>query len=94
MEENQNPYLVDLFDEDGEKTTFEHLDTIDYQDNTYIILIPYNEEEEEVSDVVIMKVDPDCEEEDCLIQVLDEAILNAVYEIFRERNFDKFDFEE
>lgn len=93
MEEYENPHLVDLFDEDGSKTTFEHLDTIEYENNTYIVLIPYNDEEEEVSDVVIMQVDQEREEDDCLVQVIDEAVLDAVYEIFRERNADQFDFE-
>lgn len=93
MEEYENPHLVDLFDEDGEKTTFEHLDTIEYGDNTYIVLIPYDEEEEEVSDVVIMQVEQEREEDDCLVQVLDEEVMDAVYEIFKERNADQFDFE-
>ncbi len=93
MEEYENPHLVDLFDEDGEKTTFEHLDTIEYGDNTYIVLIPYDEDEEEVSDVVIMQVEQEREEDDCLVQVLDEEVMDAVYEIFKERNADQFDFE-
>ena len=43
----ENPYLIDLFDQDGNKTVFEHLDTVLYKDNEYVICIPYDEEEEE-----------------------------------------------
>ena len=28
----ENPYLIDLFDQDGNKTVFEHLDTVLYKD--------------------------------------------------------------
>ena len=40
----ENPYLIDLFDQDGNKTVFEHLDTVLYKDNEYVICIPYDEE--------------------------------------------------
>ena len=55
----ENPYLIDLFDQDGNKTVFEHLDTVLYKDNEYVICIPYDEEEEEVSEIVILKARTD-----------------------------------
>ena len=55
----ENPYLIDLFDQDGNKTVFEHLDTVLYKDNEYVICIPYDEEEEEVSEIVILKASED-----------------------------------
>ena len=39
--QNENPYLIDLYDEEDNKVTFEHLDTIKLEDNTYIVLNRY-----------------------------------------------------
>lgn len=89
----ENPYLIDLFDQDGNKTVFEHLDTVLYKDNEYVICIPYDEEEEEVSEIVILKASEDEDGEPALEQITEAAVMSAVYDIFRDRNADKFDFE-
>ena len=89
----ENPYLIDLFDQDGNKTVFEHLDTVLYKDNEYVICIPYDEEEEEVSEIVILKASEDEDGELALEQITEPSIMSAVYDIFRDRNADKFDFE-
>ena len=91
--QNENPYLIDLYDEEDNKVTFEHLDTIKLEDNTYIICIPYDDDEEEVTEIVIFSVNTE-DEEDCLEQVQDPAILDKVYAVFKERNQDLFDFED
>ncbi|MBO5364290.1 MAG: DUF1292 domain-containing protein [Clostridia bacterium] len=88
----ENPYLIELTDEDGETVTFEHLDTVQYKGKDYVVFIPYNEDEEEVDEVVIFQILD--QEEDCLEQVEDPAVLSAVYDLFRERNADMFDFED
>lgn len=89
----ENPYLIDLFDEDGNKTVFEHLDTVLYKDDEYVICIPYDEDEEEVSEIVIFKTETDEDGEAVLAQVVDGGVMSAVYDIFRDKNADKFDFE-
>ena len=89
----ENPYLIDLFDQDGNKTVFEHLDTVLYKDNEYVICIPYDEEEEEVSEIVILKASEDEDGEPALEQITEPDVMSAVYDIFRDRNADKFDFE-
>lgn len=89
----ENPYLIDLFDQDGNKTVFEHLDTVLYKDNEYVICIPYDEEEEEVSEIVILKASEDEDGEPSLEQITEPSVMSAVYDIFRDRNADKFDFE-
>ena len=89
----ENPYLIDLFDQDGNKTVFEHLDTVLYKDNEYVICIPYDEEEEEVSEIVILKASEDEDGEPGLEQITEPSVMSAVYDIFRDRNADKFDFE-
>ena len=89
----ENPYLIDLFDQDGNKTVFEHLDTVLYKDNEYVICIPYDEEEEEVSEIVILKASEDEDGGPALEQITEPAVMSAFYDIFRDRNADKFDFE-
>lgn len=91
-EMQENPYLIELTDEDGETVTFEHLDTVQYKGKDYVVFIPYNEDEEEVDEVVIFQILD--QEEDCLEQVEDPAVLSAVYDLFRERNAELFDFED
>ena len=91
-EAQENEFLVDLIDEDGNTVTFEHLDTVQYKGKDYIICIPYDDEEEEATEVVIFRLYKD-KEEDCLEQVTDPELLAPVYEIFRGRNEDLFEFE-
>ncbi len=91
-ESQENEFLVDLIDEDGNTVTFEHLDTVQYKGKDYIICIPYDDEEEETNEVVIFRLYKD-KEEDCLEQVEDPELLAPVYELFRNRNEDLFDFE-
>ena len=57
-----------------------------------MVFIPYNDDEQEVDEVVIFQILD--QEEDCLEQVEDPEILSAVYDLFRERNKDMFDFED
>ncbi len=89
----ENPHLIDLIDEDGETVTFEHLDTVRYQNNDYVICIPYDDDQEVVTDVVIFLIHKE-KDEDCLEQVDDPTLLATVYDLFKERNSDQFDFED
>lgn len=89
----ENPHLIDLIDEDGKTVTFEHLDTVQYKDEDYVICIPYDDDEEVVTEVVIFKIRKD-NEEDCLEQVEDIELLDKVYDIFKDRNGEIFDFED
>lgn len=96
IEENANEnYLVDLINEDGESETFEHLDTVKVDGENYVICVPYREEEtDEVEEVVILKMIPDPEnpEGSLLVPEEDESILDKAYDLFVERNEDRFDW--
>lgn len=89
----ENSHLIDLIDENGETVTFEHLDTVQYKNKDYVICIPYDDDEEVVTEVVIFLLNKDAEE-DCLEQVDDPELLGPVYDLFKERNKDMFDFED
>lgn len=99
MEENfegeELDNIVILNDEDGNEVKFEFLDLIDFEDEEYIVLLPVNEEgDEEEGEVVILKVEDTDEEadEESYVSVDDEDTLNKVFEIFKERFKDDFDF--
>ena len=88
--------IVILNDEDGNEVKFEFLDLVELEDEEYVVLLPVTEEgEEEEGEVVILKVedndDPDSEEES-YVSIEDEEILNKVFEIFKEKFKDDFDF--
>ncbi len=97
MDENSEEELdniVILNDEEGNEVKFEFLDLVELNDEEYVILLPMTEdEEEEEGEVVILKVeDSDDDEEESYVSVDDENILNQVFEIFKERFKDDFDF--
>ena len=99
MEENfdgeELDNIVILNDEEGNEVKFEFLDLIDYEDEEYIVLLPITEDgEEEDGEVVILKVEDVDEEtdEESYVSVEDEDTLNKVFEIFKERFKDDFDF--
>ena len=94
-EQDENEYLIDLFDDEGNMQTFEHLDTVQVDGSDYVICIPYKEEiDDEVDEVVILKMVTDENDEYILVPEEDESILERAYEIFRERNEDLFDWED
>lgn len=92
--DNSNPHLIDLIDEDGNTVKFEHLDTVKVGGSEYIICIPFDDDEEEVTEIAIFKIDKDKNSEDCLSQVTDDELASRIYDEFKRRNLDKFDFED
>ena len=87
-EEEENS-LITLTDENGNDVEFEYLDCIDYEGKEYLVLIPNEEDAEEI---VILEVEPVDEETENYIAVESEETLNAVYAIFKERFKDILNF--
>ena len=88
--------IVILNDEDGNEVKFEFLDLIELDDEEYVVLLPVTEEgEEDEGEVVILKVEDNDDEEsdeESYVSVDDEETLNKVFEIFKEKFKDDFDF--
>ena len=81
-----------LNDEEGKEVKFEFLDLIEYEEEEYVILLPI-EEDEESGEVVILKVeDTESEDEESYVSVDDEETLNTVFEMFKEKFKDEFNF--
>jgi len=89
--EEEESSIISLTDENGVETEFEYLDCIEYNGKEYLVLIPA---EEDANEIVILEVEPVDEETENYLAVEDEATLNAVYEIFKERYKDLINFED
>ena len=94
-EENnlEDDNIVILNDENGEEVKFEFLDLIELDGEEYVVLLPV-EESDEPGEVVILQIEDsdDDSEEESYVSVEDEEILNKVFEIFKEKFKDDFDF--
>ena len=90
-EEEEEVSILTLTDENGVETDFEYLDCIEYEGVEYLVLMP---EDEEDDSVVILEVEPVDEEVENYLAVEDEAVLNAVFAIFKEKFKDVIEFED
>ena len=90
--EAEEPTVIELEDDEGRKISFELLDYIEYDGSAYIVLLP-EEDEEDDGQVVILQVEEYEDGTEGYVSV-DDDMVEAVYEIFKERNTDKFDFDD
>lgn len=83
--------IITFVDENGEEVRFEYLDCIEYEGKEYLCLLPEGEENNEI---VILEIEPIDEENENYLAIEDEAILEGVYAIFKERFKDILTFED
>ena len=86
--------IITLNSEFGE-VRFEFLDLVEYNGDEFVVLLPADDPDES-GEVVILKldtIDEDAEEES-YIGVEDEDTLQAVFNIFKDKFKDEFDFED
>lgn len=85
MEENKKIVFEDVEEE------YEFLDSVEYEGNTYFMLVPVSEDEDIDGEVFIMKL-VELDGEQMLEGVDNGEIFDAVYNIFKENNKDDFEF--
>ena len=90
MDELDN--IIVLNDEDGNEVNFEFLDLVEYQGEEYVILLPCDEPEDGGEVVILMVEDAGDEEMESYTSVDDDKVLSAVFEIFKEKFKDQFNF--
>ena len=92
MEELDN--IITLNDENGNEVKFEFLDLIEYNDEEYVVLLPMDSDEEDDGEVVILRLEDteDDSDEESYVSVEDEDILMEVFNIFKDKFKDEFDF--
>ena len=83
--------VITFVDENGEEIEMEYLDCIEYNGKEYLALLPT---EEGSNEVVILEIEPVDEENENYITVEDDAVLDTVYNIFKDRFKDVLTFED
>ena len=91
VENEELDNIITLNDEEGNEVEFEFLDLIEYEGEEYVVLLPV-EETEDAGEVVILQVEDIDTDEESYTSVEDETILNKVFEIFKDKFKDEFNF--
>lgn len=81
--------ILTFTDEYGNELNFEYLDVIEYEGKEYIFLLPA---ESESAEIVVMEIEPVDEENENYLPVEDEAVLQTVYGLFKEKYKDILNF--
>lgn len=99
MEEYRNPQdeaekedddFITLTDDDNTEHRYELLDVIDYGNRKFAVLLP---DEEDAEDVIIMEIQDYDSDVNTFLSVDSESTRRAVFELFKTKNSDRFDFE-
>lgn len=90
-QEQEETEILTLTDENGNDVDFEYLDCLEYQDREYLVLMPADEAE---TQIVILEVEPVDDENENYLAVEDEAVLDAVYGMFKDKYKDVLTFED
>lgn len=85
--------IVVLVDEEGNEQEFESLGSVEYNKEIYEFFLPCNISEDDVAAPVILKLETVDEKVD-YASVEDEDIVHNIFEIFKEKYKDEFDFAE
>lgn len=93
-DEEYQPDLMTLEDEDGNEVTFEVIDALDHKGVHYLAVVEYTENEEDAEDaqLVILSVGED-DEGEYLDVVEDDETLLEVSKLFEQRLSDQFEIE-
>ena len=94
--DEEQPNYITLNDENGNEFLLEFIDSVAYNEKEYVVFLPADDEENagEAEEVIILEVkESDDSEITEYLSVDDESILNAVFELFKEKYKDEFNFE-
>ena len=87
--------VVTLTDSDGSDVDFEVLEIIPYQEHEYVVLLPVDDESDAPEAVILELLEAEEDDEEDMLQgVDDEDILNAVFDLFMEKNSAEFQYEQ
>ena len=89
MSEEYGNDFITLTDEEGNEVELEHLDTLEYEGETYMAFVQANDTPEEVLDedsaeLIILKVEPE-DGEDMLVTIDGDDLLDTIFNLFVER---------
>ena len=93
MLEEYEPTIITLEDDLGNEEEFEFLDVVDFEGEEYVVLLPLSEEESDESEVMILKIESLDDETETYAGIDDDELIENVFEVFKERYKDEYDFE-
>lgn len=77
--------IIELLDEDGKPVRFEHLMTVEYEGDPYVLLVPIDEVEDvDEDEVIILRIETGDDGEDTYVGVEDEELLEKIFERYLE----------
>lgn len=88
MDEYEAP-IVSLEDDLGNEVEFEVLDVVNYENEEYAVLLPTDED---ANEVVILLIDYQ-DDEEVYIGLDDDDLIDAVFAKFKEQHPDEWDYE-
>jgi uncharacterized protein YrzB (UPF0473 family) len=81
--EDEDVNYITLTDDDGNDVSFEMLDVIEYQERSFAVLLPFEDEDDEVVILeMLMADDPEMVD---FVSVEDESILEEVFAEFQKK---------
>lgn len=90
-DESEDGRFLTLTDDSGEDISFEVIDEFPYNGKNYVVLIPFEDLEDEV--VILEAIYAENSEDNEYISVEDEELVKEVFEEFKNRNADEYDFD-
>lgn len=88
LKDDELDFTVKITDTDGITAEYEFLDIVLYEKNEYAVLAPLDSD----GYVDIFRI-IGVNGKECYARITDDTTLDAVFEIFRIKNEDEFDFE-
>ncbi|MBR6243445.1 MAG: DUF1292 domain-containing protein [Ruminococcus sp.] len=89
--EDDNEDYITLTDDDGNDVSFEIIGTVEYKDRLFAVLLPFDDEDDEV---VILEILPGEDPEyDDFVSVEDDDLLSEVFEEFKKNYSGDYEFE-
>lgn len=91
MQDEFGPNFITLTDEDGNEIELEHLDTVEYNGQTYMAFLPAEMSLEDAYELFILKVELEDDGEEVLVSLDDEDEEAEMFQIFSERLEETFE---
>ena len=90
MDEEVPENYITLTDDEGNDISFEIISTVDYEGHLYAVMIPFDDEDDEV---VILEIIPtENPDESEFLSVDDDDLLGEIFEEFKKNYDGEYDF--
>lgn len=94
LEEMEDGDIIEFGCDDGTTEQYEYLDTVSYNNTDYVLLYPHSDNIENPDSVHIFEIIEEIDSEyDTYAGVADQDIVDAVYDLFKEKHRDDPDID-